>query len=709
VPIVGDEIVYCVSPVEIPLAWPSNFGDIRIRNVAMGDFMKMLRSSAVLIGILYSLPSFAAPKEPPKPPPKAPGAAGATAAEEQVSPEEKKKRKDWKDTMLRKPAPKKGCFNAAYPSTEWKEVPCVKAPNIPAPPRRGPRPAVVGNGNDVAAGAPSGHITQAIGHFENVTNVTSESGPIGNTGPSIANAYTLQINTDFFSGSTACAGSPNAGCTGWEQWVYWNTGSGAGSASMQYWLVSYNANCPTGQGWNQVPVLGTSCYKNSNKAVSVPTQPITNMANWTFTGTATSTGDSVTMSTGTNVYTASGDNVVAASTAWTIAEFNIFGAGGDSSGTGGTASFNAGASTDARTEIIYGGNDAPNCEATGYTAEMNNLSFGPTAPAATAPGPAVIFEESIAGGATSSCAAASTIGDTHLRTLNGLLYDFQAAGDYTLAEVEPHFSVQTRQVSGAPTWPDATVNKAVAARFGKTTVAICLAKPGDDQTTRLHVDGKLTPLEDGKTVELSEGVGIARQGNVYQITSETGDSVRATINSAWIDVSVGLGRWPSAVHGLIANANGNVNQIETRDHVVLTNPFQFVDLYGRFAESWRVAPADSLLSVCNAEGEIERGVPKRPFYARDLEPAVREKAQEVCAAAGVKPGALLEACTLDVAVTGSDAAAKVFVGAIPPAAVGTIAGGGTTGSGVLERWWWMILALILVLILIVWFLIRKKP
>jgi hypothetical protein len=631
--------------------------------------------------------------------------AAAPAPESvQTSPEEAKKRKDWKDSMLRKAAPKKGCFNAAYPSTEWTEVPCVKAPNIPAPPRHGPRPAVVGNNNDISAGAPSGHITQAIGHFENVTNVTSESGPIGNTGPSIANAYTLQINTDFFSGSTACAGSPNPGCTGWEQWVYWNTGSGAGSASMQYWLVSYNANCPTGQGWNQVPVLGTSCFKNSTNAVSVPSQPITNMANWTFTGTATSTGDSVTMSTGTNVYTTSGDNVVAASTAWTIAEFNIFGAGGDSSGNGGTASFNAGASADTRTEIIYGGNTAPNCLAQGFTAEMNNLSFGPTAPAATAPGPAVIFEESIAGGATSNCAAASTIGDTHLRTFNGLFYDFQAAGDFTLAEVDRGFAVQTRQVSGAPTWPDATVNKAVAARFGTTKVAVCLAPPGSNEAPGIHVDGKLTPVEDGKTLELPGGVGIARQGNVYQITSESGDSVRATVNSTWIDVAVGLGRWPSSVHGLIANPNGNVNQIEKRDGVVLTNPFSFDDLYYRFADSWRVSGDASMLSACNAEKVIEVGIPKRPFYAKDLEPGIREKAQGVCTAAGVKPGPLLEACTLDVAVIGQNAAAKVFVGAIAPAAVGTVVA--TSNDGGLRLVLWLLLLIAIAFIL--WLLIRNR-
>src|SRR6185295_2324073 len=117
--------------------------------------------------------------------------------------------------------------------------------------------------------------------------------------------------------------------------------------------------------------------------------------------------------------------------------------------------FNPGAQVDTRTEIFYGGNAAPNCLATGTTGETNNLSFGPTAPAATAPGPAVIFRQSTAGGAATNCAAASTIGDTHLRTFNNLFYDFQAAGDFTLAEVAPGFDVQTRQVSGAPTWPDA--------------------------------------------------------------------------------------------------------------------------------------------------------------------------------------------------------------------------------------------------------------
>src|SRR5207244_10467543 len=118
---------------------------------------------------------------------------------------------------------------------------------------------------------------------------------------------------------------------------------------------------------------------------------------------------------------------------------------------------------------------------------------------------------------------------------------------------------------------------------------------------------------------------IWRQGNVYLITSEGGDSVRATVNPTWIDVSVGLGTWPSAVRGLIANANGNVNQIESRDHFVLTNPLNFDSLYHRFADSWRVSARDSMLTVCDGGREIESGAPGRPFFARDLETCVQEK------------------------------------------------------------------------------------
>jgi hypothetical protein len=655
---------------------------------------KMLRSTlaaTLLIGLFSSLGSHAQPQNPPTATQKPEAAATAS---ERVTPEEAKKRKDWAFSMHKKPQPKKGCFTAAYPDSEWKEVPCVPAPNLLFLPRRGPRAFTVGAGNDILAGAPSGTITQTIGHFEAPTNVTSESGMINNAGSPVSNAYSLQLNTNFMA-STACAGAANpAACQGWEQWVFYNNGS-SGSVFIQYWLIGYNAACPA--GWTTVP--GGYCVRNSG-STAVPNQPITNIGNWTLSGTATAGSDSYSMGTGASVYSGTGLNAVAASANWTNSEFNIFGPAG-----GSQANFNNGAQVNTRNEIIYAGNAAPNCLVGGTTAETNNLTFGPTAPVVTAPGPAVIFQESTAGGAASNCAAASTIGDTHLRTFNNLFYDFQAAGDFTLAEVAPGFEVQTRQVSGAPTWPNATVNKAVAARLGKTKVAICGAPEA-----RVLVDGKATALAEGTPVELPEGAAMRRLGNVYDLVDANGNSVRVTLNSYggtnWIDVAVGLGEWPSSsATGLIANVNGNVNQIATRDNAVLTNPFNSDELYHRFADSWRVSGEASMLSACS--GRVEAGAPTQTFYAGDLEAGVREKARAVCAAAGVKQGALLDACTLDVAVIGRDEAAKAFVDVPEPAAVGTVTGGG--GGSLLATWWWLILLIVIVLVLIVWLIMRKKP
>lgn len=70
----------------------------------------------------------------------------------------------------------------------------------------------------------------------------------------------------------------------------------------------------------------------------------------------------------------------------------------------------------------------------------------------------------------------------------------------------------------------------------------------------------------------------------------------------------------------------------------------------------------------------------------------------------MKPGPLGDACTLDVAVIGNDAAAKAFVDAIPPAAIGTI----TSHDGILGKSWWLLLVL-LAIILVAWFIMRKKP
>jgi hypothetical protein len=527
----------------------------------------------------------------------------------------------------------------------------------------------IGGVNEVSAHAPSGQISSATGSFDSVTGATSLSSPIGNTGAAVANAYTLQLNTDFFV-SPACSGSPNANCRGWEQFVYFSDGTSA-LLFIQYWLIQYNATCPS--GWNQFSFSGGStdiyCWRNAPNAISVPVQAVGNLSQMSLTGNAAAGADSIVLGVGATASSATGNNSVSASGGWTTAEFNVFGAGGNNAG-GGDAAFNAGTSIVVRTRITYGGTQAPTCVAGGFTGETNNLNLGPNPPATTPPGPAVAFTESSAGGAVTACAAAMTIGDTHLATVAGLLYDFQAAGDFLLAEVGKNFSLQARQVSGAPTWPDATVNQAVALTTGKTNIAVCLGPEGRDDRIALFVDGQKTPLADGASIGTSNAA-VQRTGNVFLVRDSQGNIVRADVfpqGKGWINVQLGLGRWPANVRGLLANARGDRNALQGRDGKVYRNPFSFGEFYERYGNSWRLRASESKLSVC---GEAPKySTPSKPIRARDLRDDIKQQAIKACNEVGMKEGPLFDACVLDTVVIGREDAARVFAIMRRPAAVG---------------------------------------
>ncbi len=549
----------------------------------------------------------------------------------------------WRKAMKQVPLPKKGCFTAEYPKTEWKEVPCTKAPERPYPPAGGPRPSIVGNGTDWSAQVTSGYIESADGSFANVTGVTSET---GNGGAS--DNFSLQLNTDFFS-SSACSGAAvPANCSGWEQFVY----SNSGYAFIQYWLINWATTCPA--GWN---TYGSDCWRNASSAATVPAQPLSNLANLSVTGTVGASSDSISFSTGSHVYSAPGDNSVDAASGWRAAEYNVF---GDCCGS--QANFNSGSTIVVRTSVDNMTLNAPSCQLEGFTGETNNLTLsGTPSIIPVLHEPRIEFTESNPAGTPETCA--TSIGDTHLATFSGLFYDFQASGDFVLAQAGSDFMVQTRQVSGAPAWPNASVNKAVAAKMGNTRIAVCTGP------TRFFVNGTLKDLGDGALLSLPGGVSVYRGGDTYMISRKNGDIVRAQINSypsmTWMDVSVGVRRSPSTrVRGLVANPNGNIGALAMRNGTVLNEPVSFTDLYHRYADSWRVQSKESLLSPCGDQG-IERGIPLRAFYAKDLAPQQFREARAMCTAAGVRDATALEACTLDAAVLPNKAATRVYTRALP--------------------------------------------
>jgi uncharacterized repeat protein (TIGR01451 family) len=352
-----------------------------------------LLAAAGLVSGLLSITAFAQQ-------PKAPAAATAPSSQpvQRLSPEERHKREEWQKSMSQIPVPKKGCFSSSYPSLEWHEVPCGQPSKYPNPPAGGPRPNIVGNGNDISAMVSGPKISSAIGSFDSVTPATvTESGLWGGN-PNAANAFTLQINSQFFS-TPACNGV--AGCLGWQQFIYSQNQCSGPCVFMEYWLINFGPSCPAGP-WMQ---SGNNCWFNSGNAPA-PAVTAAQLQGTTLTGTTAGGTDTVTLTSAGGTATAmAADSVVSLELQWNTAEFNVFGDCCSSQ-----ANFGPGTTVVTRTRVINGTTAAPTCVAQGFTGETNNLSFGPTAPVKSPPGPAVIFTTSSAGGSASNCAAATTLG-----------------------------------------------------------------------------------------------------------------------------------------------------------------------------------------------------------------------------------------------------------------------------------------------------------
>ncbi len=210
----------------------------------------------------------------------------------------------------------------------------------------------------------------------------------------VPNTFSLQLNTKPFT-TSLCSGSPNAGCQGWQQFVY----SNSGYAFIQYWLIGYNTMCPA--GWNTFSSSGsTDCWENGNGAASVPVQALTNLTNLSLTGTANPGGtDTVIMAIGANDLTAANqDSILNLAEVWNAAEFIIAGDCCSSQ-----ATFNAGSTITIRTSVDHGIVAAPACVTEGFTGETNNLALVPPCCPFSGAVSGIDFMTSNAVGATMSC------------------------------------------------------------------------------------------------------------------------------------------------------------------------------------------------------------------------------------------------------------------------------------------------------------------
>lgn len=295
-------------------------------------------------------------------------------------------RANWRTLMAHNSTPGVGCFHSSYPDIVWEKVACKTGQPRVHPVHARPRDDEAevtggisnGTSNDWVAHA-TGLITEAFGFFT-TKGITAENGvseyndngvPLGILGP---NEYSIQINTNDLSTTSACAG--HSGCHVWQQFVYATDYLGVGDGAevfMQYWLINWNATCPA--YWNTAYTkTGNDCWTNGI-LTPAPNVPITALGNVLLSGSATAGGiDTVSFTYASEAYSNSFfDLVLDISSVWNKAEFNVVGNGG-----GSRAVFNFGSSITVSLYLSDGSTSKPTCVVNGgTTGESNNLDAGP--------------------------------------------------------------------------------------------------------------------------------------------------------------------------------------------------------------------------------------------------------------------------------------------------------------------------------------------
>ncbi|WP_196138804.1 Ig-like domain-containing protein [Aliikangiella sp. G2MR2-5] len=279
-------------------------------------------------------------------------------------------------------------------------------------------------------------------------------------------------------------------------------------------------------------------------------------------------------------------------------------------------------------------------------------------------------------------------GDPHLVNFSNTKFDFQAAGEFVLSKAgdgPTDFQVQVRQVP----WENrnVTVNSAVAMNVHGQRVGLYTPEEIPNGGAELMVDGIPVLLEVGEEFVLANGSGpgkISRlNDNQYLVVWEKDqDAEDPTAASVLVKIyrrapqqlsNMDIGVTPyEADAELLTGVLGNWNNLANDDFKLrngdqIEPPLSFEQLYDCSSQDcfaygnngWIIQSSNESLfdykegmgpfSYAPAEGTI---FPATQVTLDDLDPEQRDWAESVCRTAGVVDPDLLQACIIDVALTG---------------------------------------------------------
>lgn len=304
--------------------------------------------------------------------------------------------------------------------------------------------------------------------------------------------------------------------------------------------------------------------------------------------------------------------------------------------------------------------------------------------------------------------APNTEGDPHIKTVDGVNYDFQSTGEFVLLR-DPGMELQVRQsavTTAGPLTPNAhtglsscvSLNTAVAMRVGdhKITYQPILDRQSDGELSSNRANTKSPRLElriDGKPTSLSNAVIPLREGGRIVPTNNQGGlevqlpgGTRIAITpSFWehhqlhyMNINIYHGRAIEGIMGAIAPNNwlptlSNGDFLGPRPESLAQ---RHKDLYETFADSWRVDETTSLFyyepgltptsfivpgwPVSEAQNCLAPPQPGIPVPTAAPTPAIGQvQAEQLCS--GVVDAQRKENCIQDVIATGDPIFAETYL------------------------------------------------
>jgi len=289
-----------------------------------------------------------------------------------------------------------------------------------------------------------------------------------------------------------------------------------------------------------------------------------------------------------------------------------------------------------------------------------------------------------------------TVGDPHIRTIEGINYDFQSAGEFVLLRSEG-MELQARQTAvetESPLGPNpytglgscVSVNTAVAVRVGPHRITYQPHLSGEPDATglQLRVDGKLMELR-------AEGISLPSGGRIIRNLVSGGLQIEPPGGTAFV---ITPGWWdyyrmwylnidvthPRATEGIMGSIAPQNWLPALPDGTLLgLKPAglhqRYLDLYEKFADAWRVTKSNSLFDYAPGTSTdtftvrswpeenpqsctlppTEEGPPRKP----PVKPVKLEVAQQQCR--GIDAEDRRANCVQDVMITGEVGFARTYM------------------------------------------------